>query len=178
MANSMTDKCLDNNKQYASGQAMHKPVYPGKQPIQPAKRVAVVACMDARLDVEDLLGLQTGEAHIIRNAGGVVSDDAIRCLIISHHLLNTNEIILIHHTRCGMLAFTDDLLKMGLEGDPPVEKLLRRLRPHVHELQEGLGHAFRRSTPSAARSSRSTRRAMRKTSNASPGMCVEGCPRS
>jgi len=127
MASSMTDKCLDNNKQYASGQAMHKPVYPGKQPIQPSKRVAVVACMDARLDVEDLLGLQTGEAHIIRNAGGVVSDDAIRCLIISHHLLNTSEIILIHHTRCGMLAFTDDLLKMGLEGDPPVEKLLQQV---------------------------------------------------
>jgi carbonic anhydrase len=127
MANSLTDRCLDNNKQYASGQAMHKPVYPGKQPIQPSKRVAVVACMDARLDVEDLLGLQTGEAHIIRNAGGVVSDDAIRCLIISHHLLNTNEIILIHHTRCGMLAFTDDLLKMGLEGEPAVEKLLQQV---------------------------------------------------
>ena len=80
--------------------------------------------MDARIDVEDLLGLQTGDAHIIRNAGGVVTDDAIRCLIISHHLLNTNEIILIHHTRCGMLAFTDDLLKAGLEGDPAAEKLL------------------------------------------------------
>jgi carbonic anhydrase len=82
--------------------------------------------MDARLDVEDLLGLQTGDAHIIRNAGGVVSDDAIRCLIISHHLLNTNEIILIHHTRCGMLAFSDDLLKAGLEGDPAAEKLLQQ----------------------------------------------------
>jgi carbonic anhydrase len=80
--------------------------------------------MDARLDVEDLLGLQTGEAHIIRNAGGVVGDDTIRCLIISHHLLNTSEIILIHHTRCGMLAFTDDLLKAGLEGDRAAEKLL------------------------------------------------------
>ncbi len=124
MANSMTDSYLDNNKKYASGEATHKPGYPGKQPIQPSKHVAVVACMDARLDVEDLLGLQTGEAHIIRNAGGVVSDDTIRCLIISHHLLDTNEIILIHHTRCGMLAFTDDLLKMGLEGDPGVEKLL------------------------------------------------------
>jgi carbonic anhydrase len=66
----MTDRLLDNNKQYASGQAVHKPVHPGKQPIQPSKRVAVVACMDARLDVEDLLGLQTGDAHIIRNAGG------------------------------------------------------------------------------------------------------------
>ena len=124
MANSMTDRYLDNNKQYASGKAIHKAAYPGKQPIQPARRLAVVACMDARLDVEDLLGLQTGEAHIIRNAGGVVNEDAIRCLIISHHLLDTNEIILIHHTRCGMLAFTDDLLKAGLEGDPAAEKLL------------------------------------------------------
>jgi carbonic anhydrase len=124
MATSMTDQYLANNKQYAGGQAIHKPAYPGKQPIQPSKRVAVVACMDARLDVEDLLGLQTGDAHIIRNAGGVVNDDAIRCLIISHHLLNSNEFILIHHTRCGMLAFTDDLLKAGLEGDPAAEKLL------------------------------------------------------
>ncbi len=124
MAISTTDQYLENNKRYAGGTALHKPAYPGKQPIQPAKRVAVVACMDARLDVEDLLGLQTGDAHIIRNAGGVVSDDAIRCLIISHHLLNTNEVILIHHTRCGMLAFSDDLLKAGLEGDPAAEKLL------------------------------------------------------
>jgi carbonic anhydrase len=127
MANKMTDQYLKNNKQYASGQSVHKPNYPGKQPINPAKHVAVVACMDARLDVEDLLGLQTGDAHVIRNAGGVVTDDAIRCLIISHHLLNTNEIILIHHTRCGMLAFTDDLLKMGLEGEPAVEKLLQQV---------------------------------------------------
>ncbi|HEY2978213.1 MAG TPA: carbonic anhydrase [Burkholderiaceae bacterium] len=124
MAQSMTDHYLQNNQQYASGKVLHKAAHPGKQPIQPAKRVAVVACMDARLDVEDLLGLQTGDAHIIRNAGGVVSDDAIRCLIVSHHLLNTNEFILIHHTRCGMLAFTDDLLKAGLEGDPAAEKLL------------------------------------------------------
>jgi carbonic anhydrase len=124
MATLMTDQCLADNEKYASGEAIHRPAYPGKQPIQPAKRLAVVACMDARLDVEDLLGLQTGDAHIIRNAGGVVTEDAIRCLIISHHLLNTNEILLIHHTRCGMLAFTDDLLKAGLEGDPAAEKLL------------------------------------------------------
>jgi carbonic anhydrase len=124
MADLNTDRYLDNNKQYATGQALHKSAYPGKQPIQPARRLAVVACMDARLDVEDLLGLQTGDSHIIRNAGGVVTEDVIRCLIISHHLLNTNEIILIHHTRCGMLAFTDDLLKAGLEGDPTAEKLL------------------------------------------------------
>ena len=119
-----TDKCLRNNAQYAKGKPIHKPVHPGQQPIQPSKRLAIVACMDARIDVEDLLGLQTGEAHIIRNAGGVVTEDAIRCLIISHHLLNTNEIVLIHHTRCGMLAFTDELLKAGLEGDKPAEKLL------------------------------------------------------
>jgi len=82
--------------------------------------------MDARLDVEDILGLQTGEAHIIRNAGGVVDADTIRSLIISHHLLNTKEFILIHHTRCGMLAFTDDLLKAGLEGDPAASDLLSK----------------------------------------------------
>lgn len=118
------DEYLKNNGQYAAGQALHKAGYPGEQKIQPARRLAVVACMDARLAVEDMLGLQTGDAHIIRNAGGVVDEDAIRCLIISHHLLNTNEIMLIHHTRCGMLAFTDDLLKAGLEGDPAAEKLL------------------------------------------------------
>jgi carbonic anhydrase len=96
--------------------------------------------MDARIDVEDLLGLQTGDAHVIRNAGGVVTDDVIRCLIISHHLLNTNEFILIHHTRCGMLAFTDDLLKAGLEGDPTAEKLLG----------QATGRAFTSSKTSAS----------------------------
>jgi carbonic anhydrase len=124
MASSITDQYLANNQQYADGKGLHKSTYPGKQPIQPSKHLAVVACMDARLDVEDILGLQTGEAHIIRNAGGVVTDDAIRCLIVSHHLLNTREIILVHHTRCGMLAFTDDLLKAGLEGDPASENIL------------------------------------------------------
>jgi carbonic anhydrase len=149
MANKMTDSYLANNRQYASGEALHKPGYPGKQPINPAKHVAVVACMDARLDVEDLLGLQTGDAHIIRNAGGVVTDDAIRCLIISHHLLNTNEIILIHHTRCGMLAFTDDLLKAGLEGDSAAEKLLQQATSRAftsckkHASTPAQFHAFR-----------------------------------
>jgi carbonic anhydrase len=149
MTKSHTDQYLGNNEKYARGAALHQAVHPGKQPIQPSKRVAVVACMDARLDVEDLLGLQTGEAHIIRNAGGVVTDDAIRCLIISHHLLNTNEIILIHHTRCGMLAFTDDLLKAGLEGDPAAEKLLGQAtnRKFVsckkHAATPSAFHAFR-----------------------------------
>lgn len=126
MANNHTDRLLENNKRYANGEAVHSASHPGKQPINPDKHVAVVACMDARMDVEDLLGLQTGDAHIIRNAGGVVTDDALRCLIISHHLLNTDEIILIHHTRCGMLAFTDDLLKCGLEGDPAASDLLAK----------------------------------------------------
>jgi carbonic anhydrase len=124
MPDSITDKCLENNKLYSEGQSVHDSSHPGQQAIQPAKRLAVVACMDARMDVEDLLGLKTGDAHIIRNAGGVVTEDTIRCLIISHHLLNTNEIVLIHHTRCGMLAFTDDLLKAGLEGDKAASDLL------------------------------------------------------
>lgn len=149
MTKSHTDHCLGNNEKYARGAALHRAVHPGKQPIQPARRIAVIACMDARIDVEDLLGLQTGEAHIIRNAGGVVTDDAIRCLIISHHLLNTNEVILIHHTRCGMLAFTDDLLKAGLEGDPAAEKLLGQAthRKFVsckkHSATPSAFHAFR-----------------------------------
>lgn len=123
-AKSTTDQLLDNNRRYAAGEALHQPKHAGRQPIRPARRVAVLGCMDARLDVEDLLGLQTGEAHVIRNAGGVVTDDAIRSLVISHHLLNTNEIVLIHHTRCGMLAFTDDLLKAGLEGDATAGQVL------------------------------------------------------
>jgi carbonic anhydrase len=120
----MTDRYLENNRQYAAGQALHAAKHPGPQAIRPARRTAVLACMDARLDVEDLLGLQTGEAHVIRNAGGVVTDDAIRSLVISHHLLDTQEIVLIHHTRCGMLAFTDELLRSGLEGDVDAEKIL------------------------------------------------------
>ena len=149
MALSNIDQFLKNNQQYATKGAVHKAIHPGPQPIQPAKRVAVVACMDARLDVEDLLGLQTGDAHIIRNAGGVVTDDAIRCLIISHHLLNTNEIILIHHTRCGMLAFTDDLLKAGLEGDTAASQLLSKATGRTfvscqrHSATPSAFHAFR-----------------------------------
>jgi carbonic anhydrase len=151
MAQEITNQLLANNQQYAEGKASHQPQYPGKQPIQPAKRVAVVACMDARLDVEDILGLQTGEAHIIRNAGGVVDADTIRSLIISHHLLNTREFILIHHTRCGMLAFTDDLLKAGLEGDPAAGNLLSKatgrtfVAAKVSSSSPGTFHAFRGS---------------------------------
>jgi carbonic anhydrase len=131
MPTTATDACLEHNSRYAKGEGLHVATHPGSQPIQPARRMAVVACMDARIDVEDLLGIQTGDAHVIRNAGGVVTDDVIRCLIISHHLLNTHEIVLIHHTKCGMLAFTDDLLAAGLEGDPAAAGLLAKATGRV-----------------------------------------------
>jgi carbonic anhydrase len=149
MTKSSTDQFVEHNRRYAQGEAVHRPTHPGKQPIQPSRRVAVLGCMDARLDIEDLLGLQTGEAHIIRNAGGVVTEDAIRSLVISHHLLNTHEIVLVHHTRCGMLAFTDDLLKAGLEGDPAASDLLGKatsrkfVSPQRASTSPTAFHAFR-----------------------------------
>jgi carbonic anhydrase len=85
--------------------------------LPPSKKTAVLACMDARLDVHKILGLEEGEAHIIRNAGGVATDDAIRSLVISQRLLGTEEIILIHHTDCGMLTFKDDELKWKIESE-------------------------------------------------------------
>ena len=105
---SLTDELLENNKKYAAG-------FTGPFPLPPAKQVAVLACMDARLDVHDLLGLEEGDAHVIRNAGGVVTEDAIRCLAISQRLLGTEEIMLIHHTDCGMLTFTDDEFKASIQ---------------------------------------------------------------
>ena len=89
----------------------------GELPLPPAKRVAVVACMDARLNPYGLLGLQEGDAHVIRNAGGVITDDEIRSLAISQRLLGTEEIMLIHHTDCGMLTFTDDDFRRQVEED-------------------------------------------------------------
>ena len=86
-------------------------------PARPATGVAIVACMDARLDVYSVLGLKPGDAHVIRNAGGVVTDDVIRSLIISQRLLDTTEIMLIHHSQCGMLGFTDDELAAQVEAD-------------------------------------------------------------
>ncbi len=99
---SITDELLKNNEGYAA--SFDK----GELPMPPGKKIAVVACMDARLNVYGLLGLQEGDAHVIRNAGGVVTDDEIRSLAISQRLLGTKEIVLIHHTDCGMLTFTDD----------------------------------------------------------------------
>jgi len=98
---SVTDEYLKNNEEYAKS-------FSGPLPLPPSKQVAVVACMDARLDVYRILGLEEGESHVIRNAGGVVTDDEIRSLAISQHLLGTEEIVLIHHTDCGMVTFTDE----------------------------------------------------------------------
>jgi carbonic anhydrase len=104
-----TEQLLQNASAYAEG------FDKGDLPLPPGKRVAVLACMDARLNPYGILGLTEGDAHVIRNAGGVVSDDAIRSLAISQNLLGTEEIILIHHTDCGMLTFTDDELAEKLE---------------------------------------------------------------
>ncbi len=105
----VTDELLQNNEAYAQG------FDKGDLPLPPGKHLAVLACMDARLDVHKILGLQEGEAHVIRNAGGVATDDAIRSLAISQRLLGTEEIILIHHTDCGMLTFRDDDVKKQIE---------------------------------------------------------------
>ena len=102
---SVTEELLQNNAAYA--ESFEK----GSLPPPPARGVAVVACMDARLDVHKILGLEEGDAHLIRNAGGVITDDEVRSLTISQRLLGTREVILIHHTDCGMLTFSDDELK-------------------------------------------------------------------
>jgi len=108
---SATADFLSANKTYAENFTK------GDKPMPPAKRVAVVACMDARIETGRLLGLEEGDAHVIRNAGGVVTDDVIRSLAISQRLLGTTEIVLIHHTDCGMLTFKDDGLKSQIEED-------------------------------------------------------------
>jgi len=113
----VTDELLRNNAEFASTFSK------GDLPMPPGKHLAVVACMDARLNVYALLGLEEGQAHVIRNAGGVVTEDVIRSLAISQRLLGTSEVILVHHTDCGMLTFTDDQVKADIEADTG-------LRPH------------------------------------------------
>jgi carbonic anhydrase len=110
----VTDDYLAHNAAYANA-------FKGPLPMPPSKHVAVLACMDARLDVYRILGLNEGEAHVIRNAGGVVTDDAIRSLAISQRLLGTREIILIHHTDCGMLTFTDDDFKRSIQDETGIK---------------------------------------------------------
>ena len=111
---SVTDDLLANNAEYAA-------TFSGPLPLPPSKGVAVLACMDARLDVYRILGLAEGEAHVIRNAGGVVTADEIRSLAISQRLLGTTEIVLIHHTDCGMVTFTDADFKKAVKDDTGVE---------------------------------------------------------
>jgi carbonic anhydrase len=109
-----TDELLANNVRYAEA-------FTGPLPLPPSRHVAVVACMDARLNLYAILGLKDGEAHVIRNAGGVVTDDEIRSLTISQRLLGTQEIILIHHSDCGMLTFTDDGFKASIQQDTGIK---------------------------------------------------------
>jgi carbonic anhydrase len=112
---SSTDDLLANNEAYA--ESFDK----ADLPLPPAKKLAVIACMDARLNVYGALGLEEGDAHVIRNAGGVVTDDEIRSLAISQRLLGTEEVILIHHTDCGMLTFTDDEFKRSIEQETGIK---------------------------------------------------------
>src|SRR5216117_4052680 len=111
---SATEQYLANNERYAQ-------TFSGPLPMPPSAHVAVVACMDARLNVYGILGLGDGEAHVIRNAGGVITDDEIRSLAISQRLLGTREIVLIHHTDCGMLTFTDDEFKRQIQDDTGIK---------------------------------------------------------
>lgn len=108
---SVTEQLLKNNDDYAA--TFDK----GDLPMPPGKQTAVLACMDARLNVYGILGLEEGDVHVIRNAGGVATDDAIRSLTISQRLLGTKEVILIHHTDCGMLTFTDDAVKRQIQDE-------------------------------------------------------------
>ncbi|HSK99279.1 MAG TPA: carbonic anhydrase [Rubrobacteraceae bacterium] len=133
---SVTDELLQNNAAYAESFDR------GDLPLPPAKGVAVVACMDARLDVHKILGLEEGDAHVIRNAGGVITDDEIRSLAISQRMLGTREVMLIHHTDCGMLTFTDDEVKQQIQGEVGV-------KPHFSmeafsDLEEDVRQSIRR----------------------------------
>ena len=133
---SVTDELLRNNAAYA--EAFDK----GGLPLPPGKGVAVVACMDARLDVHKILGLEEGDAHVIRNAGGVITDDEVRSLTISQRLLGTREIILIHHTDCGMLTFSDEELRAQIQEEAGI-------KPHFSmesfsDLEEDVRQSIRR----------------------------------
>lgn len=133
---SATDKLVENSQRYAEN------FDKGDLPAPPATRVAVVACMDARLIPTRVLGLEEGDAHVIRNAGGVITDDEIRSLSISQHLLGTEEIILMHHTDCGMLTFTDEEFRDRLQRETGIQ-------PHwdaetFSDLDENVRHCIKR----------------------------------
>ncbi len=133
---SITDELLRNNEAYA--ETFDK----GDLPMPPAKSVAVVACMDARLNIYGMLGLAEGDAHVIRNAGGVITDDTIRSLVISQRLLGTREIILVHHTDCGMLTFTDDELKGQIQQEVGIKPALAL--EAFSDLEEDVRQSIRR----------------------------------
>lgn len=138
---SVIDERLKENEAYARHFTL------GDLPVPPRHKLAVVTCMDARVSVEAMLGLKTGDAHIIRNAGGVVTEDVLRSLLVSHHLLDTQEFMLIHHTNCGMLTFTDHELRAqlqeatGTDANVPVDfcafdNLEDNLREQMHKVKE------------------------------------------
>ena len=133
---SVVDELRSANEQYASGFDQ------GDLPIPPGRSLAVVTCMDARLDPAQFLGLDLGDAHVIRNAGGLVSDDALRSLVISHHLLGTREAVVIAHTGCGMLTFTNDDLRerLGPEAESvdflPFGDLEGSVRASIRKIEE------------------------------------------
>ena len=106
---SIIDEVLKANEPYAQNFTL------GNLPLPPARKLAIVACMDARLMPDQVLGLKTGDAHVIRNAGGIVTEDALRSLVISHYLLGTQEFMIINHTDCGMLTFKDEELAARLK---------------------------------------------------------------
>lgn len=122
---SIIDEVISRNQEYAEG-------YPGPLPLRPAEKLAVIACMDSRLDVFAMLGLELGDAHIMRNAGGVITDDMIRSLTISQRMMGTQEVILVHHTNCGLSTFSED------EFD---ELLLRETGRRAHWKAESFKHA-------------------------------------
>ena len=117
------DEFVEANKEYAASFDQ------GDAPVPPARKVAVVTCMDARLHPEEFLGLDVGDAHVIRNAGGRVSDDAVRSLVISERLLGTEEIVVIHHTDCGMLTFSNEDLTAKIKEDLGVDTAGRDFLP-------------------------------------------------
>src|SRR5215471_3609633 len=128
---SAVDEVTQANERYAAGFAK------GDLPTPPGKKLAVITCMDARLDPAKFLGLEEGDAHVIRNAGGLVNDETIRSLVISHHLLGTQEAVVIGHTDCGMLTFTNDDLRGRLGADAaeidflPFPDVAQRVRESV-----------------------------------------------
>ncbi len=161
------DEYLANNARYAES-------FSGPLPMPPSKNVAVVACMDARLNVYALLGLGDGEAHVIRNAGGVITDDEIRSLAISQRLLGTREIMLIHHTDCGMLTFTDDAFKRSIQDETGIKpswgaESFGDLDEDVRQSIARIKASFRSCrTPAASGVSSSTSRPASSTRSADP----------